>query len=83
MANRTVSDTIIDLEIIRMALCAYKSTHMKKCDCKFGVHHVYKDHVGRKTHNPRLPRGENGCGCPELYDASFYLKNYQTLLNDE
>lgn len=67
--RRTIEETIVALEVIRSALCAYRSSHGQLCDCKFGVHHV-KD----KNGHPSLPTGETGCGCPELYQAIGYLK---------
>jgi len=74
--RRTIEETILALEVIRSALCAYRSPHGQLCDCKFGVHHL-KDKNGQ----PCLPTGETGCGCPELYQAIGYLKELRELRN--
>tara|TARA_B100001109_G_scaffold126579_1_gene103059 strand:- start:734 stop:991 length:258 start_codon:yes stop_codon:yes gene_type:complete len=71
--KRTVSQSIRDLEVIRQALCSYHNKHGVMCDCKFGVHHLPNKGF------PVLPRGENGCGCPELYQAIYHLKRLAEL----
>jgi hypothetical protein len=75
--KRTIKESIQDLEVIRSALCSYRSRHGKKCDCKFGVKHI----KGQKY--PALSSGENGCGCPELYEAMHHLRAYLKIMEAE
>jgi hypothetical protein len=64
----TIKETIDALKTIRSALCVYHAPYGRTCDCKFGV----QLEPGRPY--PVLPRGEVGCGCPELYQAIYYLE---------
>lgn len=68
----TIEETIINLEIIRQTLCAYGAKVNTRCDCKFGVKHIYS---GKNKIFPRLSRGENGNGCAEIRVAIGYLKS--------
>jgi len=86
----SIQQIIEALKVIRQGLCSYKSSYGKKCDCKFGVRleeppfdwTTYQMH-----HKPdtalRLPRGEKGCGCPELYTAIAYLGELAALKNEQ
>lgn len=71
----SVDETITALKVIRTALCAYRSPHGKPCDCKFGVRHIKDRQI------PTLPTGENGCGCPEIYQAIKYLEELRAKIN--
>jgi len=66
----TLRETINALKIIRKSRCAYGADFGKLCDCKFGV----KLTGPLKT---RLPYGEKGSGCPELYQAIFFLEELE------
>lgn len=72
--NLTIEETIEALMVIRGCLCAYRSRQGKKCDCKYGV-----KQIKGKNGYPILPSGEEGCGCPELYQAIYYLKELKDL----
>jgi hypothetical protein len=63
MITKSREEIIEALKIIRKCVCSYGTGYGKRCDCKFGV---TKEKFG-KGH-------EDGCGCPELYQAIELLK---------
>jgi len=80
MDGPTIGESILDLEIIRQTLCSYSAKHNERCDCKFGVKHIYPE--SKIKFMPRLPKGERGCGCAELRYMINRLKTIKNLYED-